>query len=87
MKISNATLMAVAIGSILSVGAGLGLAQEKETASDAKEKCYGVVKAAKNECAGNGHACAGQATKNGDPGEWIYVPKGTCERLVNGVTK
>lgn len=87
MKMSNNTLMAVAVGSILSVGAGLALAQGKDSPAGAKEKCYGVVKAAKNECAGNGHACAGQATKDGDPGEWIYVPKGTCERLVNGATK
>ena len=53
-------------------------------ADDAKEKCFGVVKAGKNDCAGNGHACAGQSKHDGDAKEWLYVPAGTCERIVNG---
>lgn len=49
-----------------------------------KEKCYGVAKAGKNDCAANGHACAGQAKKDKNANEWIYVPTGTCDRLVGG---
>jgi uncharacterized membrane protein len=48
------------------------------------EKCYGVVKAGKNDCAGPAHACAGQAKVNAGGKEWINVPKGTCERLTGG---
>lgn len=48
------------------------------------ERCYGVVKATKNDCANAKHSCAGQATKDGDIGEWITVPKGLCERLAGG---
>jgi uncharacterized membrane protein len=48
------------------------------------EKCYGVVKAGKNDCAANGHACAGQAKSSGNAGEWLSLPKGSCERLVGG---
>jgi uncharacterized membrane protein len=48
------------------------------------EKCYGVAKAGKNDCAGAAHACAGQSTKAGSAGDFLKVPKGTCERLVNG---
>ena len=53
-----------------------------------KEKCYGVVKAGKNDCANKAgtHSCAGQAATDGDTGEWIYLPTGVCERLVNGST-
>lgn len=51
------------------------------------EKCYGVSKAGKNDCAANGHPCAGQAPKDADPNEWVFVPKGTCEKLVNGKTQ
>ncbi len=53
------------------------------------EKCYGVVKAGKNDCGDSKgkHSCAGQATKAGDKSEWIFLPKGTCDRLVNGNTK
>ena len=53
-----------------------------------KEKCYGVVKAGKNDCGvRGGHSCAGQATVDGDKEEWLYVPKGMCDRLVSGSTK
>jgi uncharacterized membrane protein len=48
------------------------------------EKCYGVAKAGKNDCASGAHACAGQATKDKSPKEFISLPKGTCERIVGG---
>ena len=55
-------------------------------AKDDFEKCYGVVKAGQNDCsAKNGsHSCAGQATKNSDPNEWVLLPKGICERIFGG---
>jgi len=46
------------------------------------EKCYGIAKAGMNDCATATHSCAGQATRDGDPDEWIYVPKGTCKKIV-----
>lgn len=51
-----------------------------------QEKCYGVVKAGMNACgsADGAHACGGQATVDGSGVEWIGVPKGLCEKLVNG---
>lgn len=54
-----------------------------------EEKCYGIVKAHKNECGSkiNKHSCAGQAKVDGDPNEWIILPKGLCERIVNGSLK
>ena len=51
-----------------------------------KEKCYGVAKKGQNDCGAPGHACAGQAKKDGDPNEWVYVPAGTCDKLVGGST-
>ncbi len=48
------------------------------------EKCYGVAKAGKNDCAGAAHACAGQGTKNKSNKEFIKLPKGTCERIMGG---
>ena len=77
---SKSSLIAAAIAGAIALGAsGLAAAAEPE-----KEKCYGVAKAGKNDCAANGHACAAQAKTDGDPNEWIYVPAGTCERLING---
>lgn len=79
MKTKTA-LITAALGSLLAMGAITATA-----ADDAgTEKCYGVAKAGKNDCAGAAHACAGQSKKDRDASEWIKVPKGTCERLVGG---
>jgi uncharacterized membrane protein len=48
------------------------------------EKCYGIVKAGKNDCQTAGSSCAGTSKMNAQKDAWVYVPKGTCERLVNG---
>lgn len=70
------------------MAAGITMAATAQTALAAKkmEKCYGVVKAEKNDCADKlgKHSCASQATMDGDKNEWVYLPKGTCEKLVNG---
>lgn len=49
-------------------------------AADDKEKCYGVAKAGQNDCATSAHSCAGQSKTDSEPGEWKYVPKGSCEK-------
>jgi uncharacterized membrane protein len=72
-----------AVSSLLAVG--LTTMSMTAAAADVEmEKCYGVAKAGKNDCAANGHACSGQAKTSGDPAEWVKLPKGTCERLLNG---
>ena len=49
------------------------------------EKCYGVAKAGKNDCAaGPGTSCQGTSTVDGQGNAWMYVPKGSCEKLVGG---
>ncbi len=55
---------------------------------DGMEKCYGVVKAGKNDCASkaNKHSCATMAKADSDPNEWIKVPNGLCNKLVGGST-
>lgn len=45
------------------------------------EKCKGVAAKGMNDCGANSHACAGQAKKDRDPNEWVYVPKGLCKKL------
>lgn len=51
------------------------------------EKCQGLVKAGKNDCGTSKHACAGMAKVDKDPDEWIYVPKGTCEKMSGATVK
>ena len=49
------------------------------------EKCYGISKAGKNDCASTGNnSCGGTSKVNADPKAWIYVPEGYCERIVGG---
>ena len=49
------------------------------------EKCYGIAKAGKNDCASTGNnSCAGTSRIDADPGAWVYVPQGYCERIVGG---
>ena len=49
------------------------------------EKCYGIAKAGKNDCASTGNnSCGGTSKRNGDKKAWIFVPEGYCERIVGG---
>ncbi len=82
MTARNKLIMTTMAG-LLALGTA-GLTSQAMAAE--KEKCYGVAKAAKNDCAASGHACAAQAKTDGDAAEWLYVPEGTCERLVGGST-
>lgn len=71
--------------------AGVAVASSNGAFAKSKmEKCYGVVKAEKNDCGSakkGGHSCAGGAKIDGDPAEWVFLPKGLCDRLVNGSVK
>jgi uncharacterized membrane protein len=50
------------------------------------EKCYGIAKAGMNDCQTATHSCAGTSTKDKDPASWIYVPAGSCQKIVGGGT-
>lgn len=53
-----------------------------ETEVAAKEKCYGVALAGKNDCAaGPGTSCAGTSTVDYQGNAWNYVPAGECEPM------
>lgn len=59
-------------------------AEEAQAAKKEKEKCYGIAKAGKNDCGWSGGSCAGSATKDNIADVWIYVPKGTCDKIAGG---
>ncbi|MDH3461254.1 MAG: DUF2282 domain-containing protein [Burkholderiaceae bacterium] len=58
-----------------------------QAAKEGMEKCAGIVKAGKNDCGAAKHSCAGQSVKDGNAAEWIYVPTGTCEKIVGAKVK
>lgn len=51
------------------------------------EKCYGIAKAGKNDCATSTSSCAGTSARNQAADAWIYVPAGTCEKIVGSSLK
>ena len=76
--IKKTALLAAAVGSLVTLGAAQATFAADDTAT---EKCYGISKAGKNDCAGAKHSCAGQSTKERAATEWLKLPKGTCERI------
>lgn len=57
----------------------------QKTFTHDRERCYGVVRAGKNDCGTARHSCAGQASRDGDGEEWIMLPAGTCLKIAGGV--
>ena len=73
-------LIAAALASACAANASAA-GQMDSQANGNQEKCYGVAKAGQNDCGTLVHGCAGQAAADKDPGDWKYVPKGSCEKL------
>ncbi len=83
----SSKILSIAIGSLLAIGlTGNASAADKKVEM---EKCFGVAKAGMNDCSSNksAHSCAGQATKNNDPQDFVAVPKGTCNKIAGGMLK
>lgn len=73
-------LLRLAIAGLVALGAGsiTGAA----SAAEGMEQCAGVIKAGRNDCATSKNACHGHVKTDADPEAWIYLPAGTCERIV-----
>lgn len=78
INITAASIVAVALATAPSFA---------HAGKEGYEKCQGIVKAGMNDCGANGHGCAGQAAVDNDPNEWVYLPEGTCEKIVGGTVK
>ena len=83
------TRVSTTVAGILAVGSLLAAGQAQAAVPDAPkawEKCAGVAKKGMNDCGAldGKHACAGQAAADNDPTEWVYVPEGTCTKIVGG---
>ena len=48
------------------------------------EKCYGMAKAGKNDCQTANSSCAGTSKRSGQGDAWVYLPKGSCAKVVGG---
>ena len=74
-------VLATAISSLLIAGAG---AIGSQAMAADMEKCYGVVKAGKNDCQTATSSCAGTSTADGQADAWVFLPQGSCEKIVGG---
>ena len=81
---ANHNVISAAIGSLLVLGLVSGSASAAETKEI--EKCFGIAKAGKNDCSikKSSHSCAGLATKDSDPNDFVALPKGSCDKIANG---
>lgn len=49
------------------------------------QACYGVARAGHNDCKTDANLCAGWSKRDADPNAFIYLPTGTCQRIVGGM--
>ena len=76
-----AAILGLAVSTLL--GAGLAtLASTANAAEPGMEQCAGIAKAGKNDCATSTNACHGHVETDANPEAWIYVPTGTCAKIV-----
>ena len=79
----------LAVAAMLAAGTTMAASSTYAAVPDSPqqwEKCAGIAKAGKNDCGSldGKHQCAGQATADNSPQEWVYVPAGTCEKITGG---
>lgn len=76
---SNTLIKTVTAAGALAAAATMSLSATAAEAAGAKERCFGVALAGKNDCAaGPGTSCSGTSTINYQGNAWKYVSKGSC---------
>jgi uncharacterized membrane protein len=78
MIYSKQRTLCAALSGVLALAVAHGAAAAHEN----EEQCAGVIKAGKNDCATSRNQCHGHVNVDGDSEAWIYVPKGTCTKIV-----
>lgn len=69
-----------AVSSLVALGAGVA-APAALADEPGMEQCAGVIRGGMNDCATSKNACHGHVKDDGNPEAWIYVPKGTCDKI------
>ncbi|MGB5483685.1 DUF2282 domain-containing protein [Parasphingorhabdus sp.] len=83
----SALMKTTAAAAALAAAATLSLSATAAEAAGAKEKCYGVALAGKNDCAaGPGTSCAGTSTADYQGNAWKMVTKGSCVKMGGTLT-
>jgi uncharacterized membrane protein len=85
-EISRRNLITAAMAGLATVAASSVKAAGPVKCAEL-ERCYGIAKAGKNDCATATTSCLGTAKQDAQPDAWMYVPKGTCEKIAGGRLK
>ncbi|MCK6450940.1 MAG: DUF2282 domain-containing protein [Alphaproteobacteria bacterium] len=85
MQKASATAALLTVSLALAAGFAQAPAQAQDKGK--QEKCYGIVKAGKNDCQTAQSSCAGTSKKDAQADAWIYVPAGTCAKIVGAATQ
>ncbi|UYM18154.1 BufA1 family periplasmic bufferin-type metallophore [Endozoicomonas euniceicola] len=85
MKKTTSIALASAVTSLIALGSAM--TATTASAAEKQEKCYGVAKAGKNDCATKTTSCAGSSKMDSQKDAFIMVPKGLCDRLAGGSKK
>jgi uncharacterized membrane protein len=76
--------MKTPIAIAVALNAAILFANASSAQVPSSEKCFGVAKAGRNDCQTKHSSCAGTAKKDAQADAWLYVGKGTCEKIVGG---
>lgn len=82
----NKSVANAALAAVIALGMGT-ISADAVAGKPGFEKCAGIVKAGMNDCGTSKHNCSGQARVDKAADEWIYVPKGTCAKIVGSTLK
>jgi len=88
-SIGNSLVIASALAAVvLAIGQNTHLlAGSQASFAMDRERCFGVVRAGKNDCGTATHACAGRASQDAAADEWLMLPAGTCAKITGGSLK
>lgn len=81
MKNQN-EIVQVAIASFFALTTAMLSTNADAATAPKMEKCYGIVKAGMNDCQTATASCAGSATKDSQKDAFIFLPEGTCQKIV-----
>jgi uncharacterized membrane protein len=82
MTYQTKKISGLAVGCAFAAALGMAASSQSAAAADEKEKCFGVAKAAENDCAaGEGTTCAGTSKIDYQGNAWKLVPAGTCATM------
>ena len=84
-QIFDAIVAVLTVTAVSGCAAQVAAAKRSAAAAvGATEQCFGTARRGKNDCRTQAHVCAGWSRRDRDPGAFLYVPGGTCERIAHG---